>query len=560
MTKPTSAKINARYLAGILKEHQCTTIVVAPGSRNAPLIIAFEADHHYSLISIPDERTTAFTALGMALGSRQPVAVVCSSGPAVVNFYPAIIEAFYQKLPLIIISADRPLEYVDQGMGQTIRQENIFERHVIKSANLIREPKDFLAQRYNQRLVNEALLESARGPVHINVPFDEPLYGTLTVNEKPSIIKRRNSEKTLNDYQLRELAEKWNSLPKKWILAGQSYPNPQLDRTLDKLSEKSPLLILSETVSNLRVKHRIASIDRLINTISEAEKKEFQPDLLITTGGQIVSKMVKQYLRDYPPKQHWHINEGEEVRDTFLFLNEVIQMQTESFFDLLVESVKKSDSGYPDHWITVDFSKNKKHFEYLETAAFSDLKSFQRILEKLPQNSVLHTANSTAIRYSQLFDHPNDIEHYANRGASGIDGCTSTAIGHAMTSGKMVTLITGEIAFLYDSNAFWNDELPSNFRAIVLNNSGGNIFRIIKGPRKTNVFERLQEAYHNYSIKGITETYKISYYAAASETELMEELIAFFEPCEKPKVLEIFTPRIESPEILMQYFNYLRNE
>ncbi len=559
MTKETSAKINARYLAGILKEHHCTRIVVAPGSRNAPLIMAFEADGDYKLVSIPDERVAAFTAMGMALGSKEPVAVICSSGSAVVNFYPAVVEAFYLKLPLVIVSADRPLELIDQGVGQTIRQENVFGQHIVKSVNLLREPQDRLAQRYNQRLINEALLESNEGPVHINAPFDEPLYETAGVEEKPAVLKNYGSEKTLNDYQLEELADSWNELPKKWVLAGQSYPNSWLTEALDKLNEKSPFLTFTETVSNLPVKHRIASIDRLINTLSEAEKRELQPDLLITTGGEIVSKMVKQYLKDYPPRQHWHISESGELRDTFLLLDNAIEAQADNFFEQLLKLAKKGDAAYRDQWLEVDFTKSKKHFEFLQQADFSDLKAFQRILESLPENTALHTANSTAIRYSQLFDHQDRIEHYSNRGTSGIDGCTSTAVGHAMVTDKTVTLISGEIAFLYDSNALWNDQLPSNFRAVVLNNRGGNIFRIIQGPKHDASFERFQETYHTYSIKGFTETYGVDYYSASSEAELIEKLNVFFNSNSKPVVLEVFTPRMESPKILKDYFKYLKD-
>jgi len=558
MSKQTSAKINARYIAAILKEHHCNKIVVAPGSRNAPLIIAFEAAG-YDMISASDERSAAFIALGMTLGKREPVAVICSSGSAVANFYPAVTEAFYQKLPLILISADRPQELIDQGVGQTIRQDKIFENHIVKSVNLSREPTDDLGQRYNQRLINEALLESAKGPVHINVPFDEPLYETVAADEKAAKLEKYTSEKSLNDFQIEELAESWDGLPQRWVLAGQDFPNPWLTEALDKLNERSPFLTFTETVSNLPVKHSIASIDRLINTISDEEKKELQPDLLITIGGEVVSKMVKQYLKDFPPKQHWHISEEGEARDTFLLLDKAIESQPDNFFEQLGSKVKKGDSTYRDFWLDKDFQKSRKHFEFLNKAGFSDLKVFEKILESLPGNSILHTANSTAIRYAQLFDHKKDVEHYSNRGTSGIDGCTSTAIGHAMVTDKPVTLISGEVAFIYDSNAFWNDNLPANFKAIVLNNKGGNIFRIIQGPEYTPAFERFQETHHNYSVKGFAEVYGIGYNSASSEAELIEKLKVFYSDQSKPGILEVFTPRMESPEILKNYFKYLKD-
>ncbi len=556
----TSALLNARYVAKILKAHHCRHVVIAPGSRNAPLILAFTADADYECISVPDERVAAFTAMGMTIGLKAPVAVICSSGSAAVNFYPAVTEAFYQRLPLLLITADRPKEFIDQGMGQTIRQENIFEQHICFSANLLRDPADELSRHYNQRLLNQAMMELHQGPVHVNVPFNEPLYETVAdmpEQEEVHLIQKLKPELLLDEDYLTGLGELWNNAPKIMILAGQMDSNPWLEEAIQELNERSPFLVLSETVSNLSLPNAISTIDRLINTISEEEKAGLAPDLLITIGGEIVSKMVKKFLKDHVPKHHWHVDEAGELRDSFQCLQTVIPVQADNFFEQLFEFTDKRESSYSDHWLGINREKQNTHTAFIESAVFSDLTAFGQILEQMPEDGILHCANSAAIRYAQLFDHPTGREHYANRGTSGIDGCTATAIGHALTTNKQLTLITGDVAFLYDSNAFWNNRLPDNIKIIILNNQGGNIFRIIPGPEGQKSLETYQETVHNLNARGVADTFKIEYQSAHGKEELRKILPGFFNKRERA-ILEIFTPRLESPEVLKDYFKAIK--
>lgn len=545
-------------MAQLLKQHGCTTIVVSPGSRNAPLLIAFSADKNYTCISVPDERVAAFTAMGMTLEKREPVAVICSSGSAAVNFYPAVVEAFYQHLPLIVLTADRPKELIDQGIGQTIRQENVFENHIEFGANLLREPSDEMGKAYNQRLVNEAMFASSRGPVHINVPFDEPLYETTETVFPARFINELKGERVLRTPPLENLAKVWNNSPKIWVLAGQLLPDDELEETLNQLNLKSPFLIFSESLSNLHCGCNIHCIDRLINTISESENEALQPDLLISIGGEVVSKMVKKYLRTFTPKAHWYVEGSRAFQDTFGALTQHVQVHPALFFKELAHQVSAKSTVWRDAFLNKDLDRQEKQEKYLDAAPFSDFTAFRMILSQLPENSILHCANSTSVRYAQLFDHPKELLHFSNRGTSGIDGCTSTALGHAMATKKMVTLITGDVAFLYDSNAFWNNHLPTNFRVVVLNNGGGNIFRIIQGPDDTEVFNTLQETVHQHKLEGIATAFGVDFESVSNELELSSALSEFYKPSSAPKILEIKTPRVESPEVLKGYFNYLK--
>ncbi len=509
-----------------------------------------------------DERSAAFTALGMSLEKKEPVAVICSSGSAAVNFYPAIVEAFYQKLPLVVITADRPKELIDQALGQTIRQEGVFRNHILFEANLLRGNDDHLAKAYNQRLINEAMHHADQGPVHINVPFDEPLYDTVDCDEGlVKFIQKPKMYKSIPEKELAAMADLWNESPKVLVLIGQHSASEGLNEAMNELNDFSPFLVMSETLSNIDAACNICAIDRFINTLTEDQQELLAPDLLITIGEEVVSKMIKKYFGKYAPGMHWHLGEDHLLKDTFGRLTHHLEADPEKFFSDLKNLIKPKEAHYRDFMIELDTVKSIAHNEYLENCGFSDFQAFGHILNYLPDGSILHTANSTSVRYSQLFDHQhNAVLHYANRGTSGIDGCTSTAVGHAMQTDKMVTLISGDIAFLYDSNGFWNNNLPANLRVIVLNNGGGNIFRIIQGPEHNNNFETFQETVHNLNLKGVADIYGLAFTSVDDEDKLKMALSEFFETSDKARILEIQTPRLENPKVLKEYFEFIRSK
>ncbi len=509
-----------------------------------------------------DERSAAFTALGMSLENKEPVAVICSSGSAAVNFYPAIVEAFYQKLPLVVITADRPRELIDQALGQTIRQEGVFRNHILFEANLLRGNEDQLAKTYNQRLINEAMHHAYMGPVHINVPFDEPLYDTMDVDEGlVKFIQKPKMYKSIPEKELKAMAELWDESPKVLVLIGQHAPSEGLNEAMNELNHYSPFLVMSETLSNIDTACNICAIDRFINTLTEGQRELLAPDLLITIGEEVVSKMIKKYFSNHTPGMHWHLGEDHLLKDTFGRLTHHLEADPEKFFSDLKDLVEPKEAHYRDYMIELDSNKSIAHNEYLESCGFSDFQAFGHILDKLPGGSILHTANSTSIRYSQLFDHQhNEVLHYANRGTSGIDGCTSTAVGHAMQTDRMVTLISGDIAFLYDSNGFWNSKLPANLRVIILNNGGGNIFRIIQGPEHNESFETFQETVHDLNLKGVADIYGLQFAAVDNEKDLKSALSEFFGVSEKARILEVKTPRLKNPKVLKEYFEFIRSK
>ncbi|WP_442265568.1 2-succinyl-5-enolpyruvyl-6-hydroxy-3-cyclohexene-1-carboxylic-acid synthase [Tenacibaculum sp. ZS6-P6] len=529
-------------------------VVISPGSRNAPLTIGFSNVDEIETFSVVDERCAAFFALGMAQQTRKPVAIVCTSGSALLNYYPAITEAFYSRIPLLVISADRPKHLVDIGDGQTIRQENVFKNHILYSANLIEGESNV---EYNKEKVEKAIFTciSESGPIHINVPFNEPIY--RTVNELEDFEFKSKSNNIKEKYDLdTELIDIWNTSEKKLILVGVNYPNESLQELLKYFVEDTSVLVFTETTSNVSHPKFINSIDQLITKLEEKEFKDLQPDLLISLGGMVISKRIKQFLRKYQPKHHWHVDKLVEM-DTYFCLSKYIKEDSVDFFKTLKTKVRiKEYSGYQKKWVQEKTQRQIAHQNFIEKAEYSDFRVFKNILDTLPDSSQVQVSNSAVIRYMQLYDVNTSLRVFCNRGTSGIDGSTSTAIGAAVVDGKNTVLITGDLSFFYDSNALWNNYIPSNFRIILINNSGGGIFKIIPGPKSTNAL-RYFETPHNLTAEHLAKMYNLEYSSASSLNGVESELNSFYEKSEKPKILEIFTPSNKNDTILKSYFKNL---
>lgn len=531
-----------------------TTIVISPGSRNAPLTIGFASNPDFQCYSIADERSAAFFALGIAQQTKQPVALVCTSGSALLNYYPAFAEAFYSQIPLIVISADRPQSKIDIGDGQTIRQENVFENHSVYNANLLESVSIENDIKINAA-INAAI--NKKGPVHINAPFEEPLYETVS---EPSVainvIDSEYETETISIDDLAEFAAIWNSSTRKMVLVGVNAPNVINEKTVEALANENSVVVLTETTSNLHHPTFINNIDTIITPFTNEDFEEFCPDILVTFGGMIVSKRIKAFLRKYKPKHHWHIDTL-RAYDTFGILTKHFEVDINVFFDAFLPLTQPIVSNYFQKIDQVKLLRKQKGQDYLSKIPFSDFKVFEKIIPLLPKNSQLQISNSSAIRYAQLIDIDPSIEVYCNRGTSGIDGSTSTAIGAAVANGKQTVLITGDISFLYDSNALWNNYIPKNFKIILINNGGGGIFRILPGHAETPVFNTFFETSHCLTAEHLAKMYGFEYNIASDEASLANSMVDLYIQNEKPTILEIFTPTLENDRILLQYFKEL---
>lgn len=529
-------------------------IIISPGSRNAPLTIGFTNHPDFTCYSIADERCAGFFALGIAQQKQKPVAVVCTSGSALLNYYPALAEAFYSQIPFVVISADRPHDKIDIGDGQTIRQENVFLNHSLYNANLLEE-----ASEENDVFINEAINVAIahKGPVHINVPFEEPLYQTtnkLAVDVNVTGLFKSESSVRVED--IIAFSTLWNYSQKILVLVGECKPNTIDQQWIDELASHPSVVVLTETTSNLHHPDFINNIDTLITPFTDKEFAELQPRVLITFGGMIVSKRIKAFLRKYKPRHHWHIDEL-RAYDTFGILTKHFTVAPNQFFKQFLPHVKVVESNYKAFVQTIRNQRISKHNDYLTNIPFSDLKAFENILAALPGNTQLQVSNSSAIRYAQLFDIDPSIEVFCNRGTSGIDGSTSTAIGAAVASNKQTTLITGDIGFLYDSNALWNNYIPKHFKIILINNGGGGIFRILPGHQENETFHTYFETSHCLTAEHLAKMYRFVYLTAADETTLNAGLKQLFANNDQPAILEVFTPTRDNNKLLLDYFKAL---
>ena len=533
-----SNKKNILQLVALLKAHGIDRAVLCPGSRNSPIVQSIANHPFFSCYAVTDERSAGFFAIGLALQSNRPVAVCCTSGTALLNLHPAVAEAFYQQIPLIIISADRPAAWIGQTDGQTLPQQEVFRTLVKKSVNLpeIQNEED---EWFCNRLINEAILETdhhGKGPVHINVPLSEPLF-QLNVKKLPSVrIIKRHLSPGINRENPNVWTTQLNAYNRRMIIAGQMPANCPLKET-EGAELSNRFAIIAEHTSN--TPHFISAIrnaDTILSTLPEEQQKELIPDLLITYGGNIVSKRLKKFLRSHPPKAHWHVSAGGEIIDLFGAVTRVIEVEPYSFLQKMA-TLPITMSAFSLQWKNLSGNIQEPELPYSEAAAIGAL------LKKLPEDSVLHLGNSSPLRYAQLFSIPQGVDVFCNRGTSGIDGSLSTAAGYASASGKLNFVVIGDLSFFFDMNALWNEHIGNNLRILLLNNGGGEIFHTLPGLEMKERTRRFVSGTHITSAKGWAVERGFHYTAIHNNEELTTALQLFTQPEQSahPFLLEVFT-------------------
>lgn len=576
----------AHTVVALCKLHGIRQVVISPGSRNAPLINGFAGDPFFECFSVVDERSAGFFALGLSQQSGEPTALVCTSGSAVLNYYPAVAEAYYSRIPLLVLTADRPPYKVDIGDGQTIWQEGVYGKHIGFAGNLQQDlthatakirwlpgvpvpSGDLLKTRQAERQgQNESLISQAiraarttRLPVHLNIPLEEPLYG---VQETPPVtVEAVNPDAAAPTPEVPEiLVSHWEQAGRKMVLVGSMAPNAIPEKWLNRLAADPTVLVFTETTSNLHHPHFFPSIDSLIAPLertgdSEATFEALRPDLLLTFGGMVVSKKVKQFLRRFPPKAHWHADPHHAYDTYFCLGRHIRQTPAVLLSGLLAGEAGQKKSGYRPHWAGVWNRCQERRNSYLEAIPFSDFKAFHQIMEAIPPLYLVQLANSSTVRYAQLFEMRPENPVFCNRGTSGIEGGTSTAVGAAWRHAAPTLLISGDLGFMYDANGLWNRYLRPDFRIIVIHNQGGGIFRILPGHEEGPAFETFFETVHDHSLQPLCDLHGLTYSRVESEQGLQDALANFFEPTGRPALLEVRTPRELNNKILLDYFEYL---
>ena len=494
-----SNKENVNILTALLVAHGVRHAVCCPGSRNAPIVHNLNECPDIQCYPVTDERSAGFYALGMSQALSQPVAVCVTSGTALLNLAPAVAEAYYQQRPLVVISADRPPQWIDQLDGQTLPQPDALGRFVRKAVSMP-EPRNDEERWYCNRLINEALLEQF-GPVHINVPISEPLFD-FSVTSLP---KERMISRILPDISGNTLRH-----------IGQMF-----------MLAKRPMLIDGQPMNPLP--------DEAVALVGDDES--YVPDFVLYIGGSIVSKRVKHFLRK--ARETWVVNATGEVTDTFMNLTQVIQGDGKVVADHMRFLCEDRPHPFVQKWEELLSSLRQKADAL--TPAFSQLaavKLFEDKLSVLHSPFTIHYANSTAIRLANTFArHPV----WCNRGVNGIDGSLSTAAGFSCVTDEKVFCVIGDLSFFYDQNALWNQNLRGNFRILLLNNGRGGIFSTLPGLDQSPARDKYVAAEHHTSAEGICMQNNVVYLKAENMEELQQGIdTLLYIDNERPVLLEVF--------------------
>ncbi|MBP7507046.1 MAG: 2-succinyl-5-enolpyruvyl-6-hydroxy-3-cyclohexene-1-carboxylic-acid synthase [Prolixibacteraceae bacterium] len=533
-------------------------VVISPGSRNNPLIRSFASNKNFLLHSIVDERSAAFYGLGLSLSTGQPVALICTSGTAVLNYSPGLAEAYYQHIPLIAITADRPEELIDQQDNQTIRQKEVF-RNFVKGSISLNQPSELQTENEEQnssidQVINLAL-SGIKGPVHINVPVREPLNLPIPESSNPIIITHPESRECIIPDEFIECLDKSE---KRMILCGQDIPDSKLNEFISLFAKNGRVVIISEPISNISSDKVYSHPDRIFAGTEIKDDPEYLPEMLISFGGHIISKNLKKWLLLHKEIKHWRVSVEDDGIDTYNNLKGRVLCKPSELFTNLPRPDLKYDENYINKWKALNEQRKQRHTEILTDIPWSDLFAFRIIMENLPQGCVLHLGNSSPVRYAQLFDTNMCKGIYCNRGVSGIDGSLSTAAGFASVSEEINILITGDLSFVYDSNGLWNRNLSQNLRIIVINNQGGGIFRLISEDTEEEYFKNYVETKNNVNIQKIAEAYGIDYYFCDNKSNLKKTFLSFLNPGKGISLLEIRTPKLKNAEVYHEYFKKLK--
>lgn len=550
-----SNKENVNILTSLLVAHGVSFAVVCPGSRNAPIVHNLVTCPDIDCFSVTDERSAGFYALGMAQATLSPVAVCVTSGTALLNLLPAVAEAYYQHVPLVVISADRPPQWIDQLDGQTLPQQDALGRFVRKAVSLP-EPHNEEEHWFCNRLVNEALLAARQrgdGPVHINVPLTEPLY-EFTVDSLPDERRITYAAPCVDKRLITKCSGMFWKASRPMVVVGQSSKEKLIADDFAEISGFA--VVLNEALS---IGCGACHFDELL--CQEQLPDDLVPDFLLYVGDTLVSRRMKQFLRKLPKDVPvWAISEDGAVHDTFKSLCGVIEGHPAdaiaSLGDLAPMKRRRSTSPFFDQWDELLAETDEKIEDF--TPGYSQMAAVKCLEEMLDDDDdfVTHYANSMSVRLANIY-----ACHYVfcNRGVNGIEGSLSTAAGFSLVTDQTVYCVLGDLSFFYDSNALWNEELRGNLRILLLNNGGGGIFEKFEGLQGSPARERFVMAKHHASAEGICQSYQVAYRAVHNMDELEEGIYWLQqEQGERPMLLEVFTDSANDAKIMKAYYDRFR--
>jgi 2-succinyl-5-enolpyruvyl-6-hydroxy-3-cyclohexene-1-carboxylate synthase len=554
-------------VAAVCYAHGIRHVVLSPGSRSAALTLAFSRHQGFTIHPVMDERSAGFIALGIAQQTGVPVVLLCTSGSAAYNLAPAVSEAFFQHIPLLVLTADRPKEWIHQHDGQTIYQTELYGRHVKKFFEFSSDYENADVSWSVNRITNDAVNLAGlvpKGPVHINVPIREPFYPVEGENLVPSrdlrIIRQTPVDAILSEDVWHEVMNEWDDARRILIVGGQHPKSDRLNAALMKITEELDVPVVADSITNLSGSEQFIYHQDLI-FLAQEDRSVLIPDLLITYGLSLISKELKTFLRANPAVRHWHIGIDSNPTDPFQSVTRQLLVPAAYFFENLFEKIDyqlfvqnadpENDSNYLNEWVLRDRKAAFGVDRYLDSlTVLSDLSSINLVVSSILSHSQLHVGNSMPIRYVNTIAKSAGVAGlFCNRGTSGIDGSVSTAIGAALVNdGAPTILVVGDVAFLYDRNGLLINPLPPNLKIVVINNGGGNIFRMIDGPAQLPELGTYFETSHSFSAKRTAEDSGIAYLAVSGIGDLQTAIDHFFGSTGN-MLLEIFTDPEENTKV-----------
>lgn len=545
-------------LHSLLKQYGIRNIVFSPGGRHLPLIHSIERDDFFSTFRVIDERSAAFFALGIIQKTGMPAAVCCTSGTAVINLASAVCEAFYQHLPLLVITGDRMAEYLNQNEDQQYDQIKSFEGF---SKYQVRLPRiDSMEDEwFTNRTINEAMIElthHGNGPVHIDYPIADPFSEVFDIEEIPLVRK-------IDWIDAETESEKWKLICRKLqnkrvgILWGQSVNHSgRLESAVKNFVEKFDAVILTDYISNCHYAHAINNTPRIIHAKRKPQEDEvFLPEILITVGGNYIFNAEMKGLMKTRQAEHWQVGPEDKLADGFKKLTTVFEMSEAFFFENMVRYAEFDNNvGYYDFWKELD-----KKVPQPNSTNFDELNIITTVLNNMPQDADLQIGNSWSIRMSQLVDVPATVRQYCNRGVNGIDGSLSTAVGYGATNERLTYLIIGDLSFFYDMNALWISSLSPNMRILMINNHGGAmLFKpFMKEMMEKYPMSNLGKDCKYVSAEGWAKTTGFKYYAVHNEEDLQKAIgLLASKESDCPIFVEAFTDFFEDTSSYMDNISY----
>ncbi len=558
-----SNKENVNILTSLLLEYGVSDAVVCPGSRNAPIVHNLSVCEAIRCRPVTDERSAAFYALGLAIATRRPTVVCVTSGSALLNVMPAVAEAAYQHVPLVVISADRPQQWIDQLDGQTIPQSDALGRFVRKAVQLP-EPHNDEERWLCRRLVNEAMhLATCRqgAPVHINVPISEPLF-EFDTEQLPQLSRFNNIKRAAIKDASMDMPDAFHEAKRPMIVIGQLAHGTVSHETIRSLSEK--YVVMSEPLSNpsYMTIHFDEAIRYIVSDNSSInddkdDKTAYYPDYVIYVGDTLVSKPARRFLRNAKAPSCLITPDAADIHDPLMTLTDIVECDTDSINALLASLCEAPDTDercrFHDRWQSfLDACAAHADAYAPEYSQMATVKYFEEQLADLDIDICVHYANSSAVRLACIY-----AQHYVwcNRGVNGIEGSLSTAAGFSLATHDMTVCVIGDLSFFYDQNALWNSNLRGNLRIILLNNRGGGIFRQLPGLSDSPAADDLVMASHENTAQGICTQNDIGYMSAKNMDEMQIGVVTLLtRESERPMLLEVFTDSNDDVKALEKYF------